>query len=251
MRIHVVKIGGSVISDKSKPFSIDYAKLEAIAEAIGECIDGGCIDKLVLVHGGGGFGHYVVQEFGSVESSEAFLRVVEVMREMNSKVVEVLRLAGLKAFGIDTHAIAYMRRGKLFLDTATISAALRMGLIPVLYGDAVLDVVDEVFRIASGDELAWELAYAFRAERLVFVTRVPGVLRRGEVVRKFSLSRDLQSMDEVAVQGHDVTGGMRTKLVKGIGRIAGVGSVYIVGHNPRVIKQALCSEPEIGTQVVE
>jgi len=251
LRVHIVKIGGSVISDKTRPFSIDYSTLEKVACALNRCIKKRCADALVIVHGGGGFGHYVVDEFGSVNSVEAFLRTVEVMRELNAKVVEVLRLKGVKALGIDTHAVAEFRGSSLRIDVDKVRTVIEMGLVPVLYGDAVVDIEEKSFKIASGDDICWELAYLLKAERLVFVTRVPGVFVGGRVAKVFSLSRDLRTLEDIGVGGHDVTGGMRAKLLKGVGKIKSIGAVYIVGFDPRIVEQALCLEPEVGTRVVE
>ncbi len=250
MMLGVVKLGGAAITNKDRPFSLDVAKLEALGKALFEAMCRKCIDSLVVVHGGGSYGHTVVHEHGGLRSLDAFIQTIQVMREMNQKVVEILMLCGLKAVGLDTHAIAMFINRRLMLNLDIVSEALRRGLVPVLYGDAVFANGNE-FAVASGDDLAWEIACKLRARRLVFVTSVPGVYVRGRIVDTLSLSRDLASIDRLSESAIDVTGGMATKLAKGLGRVSSIGSVYVIGFDPRILLEALCSRPSIGTRVIE
>ncbi|MFW6045379.1 MAG: acetylglutamate kinase, partial [Natronomonas sp.] len=48
----VLKLGGSVITDKTEPETVDHSSLRTAAVAIGTT------DDLVVVHGGGSFGHH-------------------------------------------------------------------------------------------------------------------------------------------------------------------------------------------------
>ncbi|MFW6435247.1 MAG: acetylglutamate kinase, partial [Halovenus sp.] len=53
--VTVLKLGGSVITDKDRPETADRDALETAAAAIGEFLGGD--ERLVVVHGGGSFGH--------------------------------------------------------------------------------------------------------------------------------------------------------------------------------------------------
>ena len=59
LRTVVVKLGGSVITDKSKPFSYRSDVVSALAEEIASSDE-----KVVVVHGGGSFGHTVAKQHG-------------------------------------------------------------------------------------------------------------------------------------------------------------------------------------------
>ena len=252
MRIGVVKLGGSAISDKSRPFSIRWGMLEGLAKALKRALLRGCVNGIVVVHGGGSYGHYVVSEHGGLSTPEAFTQTVFFMRELNQRIVEVLTLAGLNAFGLDTHALASCSEQGIKVRIEVVKRGLEMGLTPVVYGDAVIcEGRDRWFTIASGDDLAWEIASLLRASRLVFVTSVPGVFVGGRVARSISLSRDIDRMDSISGSALDVTGGMRAKLVKGRGKVGLIGAVYVIGSEPSILCEALCTEPSVGTRVVE
>ena len=250
MRLAVVKLGGSVITRKSTPFDVNLRLVELLGSSLSRALRASCIDKLVVVHGGGSFGHFVVFEHGGLRSEDAFVQTVFFMRELNQIVVDVLTMVGVKAVGIDTHAIAYMEGSRPRISMELLVKLLERNLVPVVYGDAVI-AVDGGYSVLSGDDIAWEVASTLRAYRLIFVTSVPGVYIGGEVAREVSLSRDIERIDALSSGATDVTGGMKAKLIKGKGRVGSIGAVYIVGPEPRALYEALCSEPSIGTRVVE
>ncbi|NPA96563.1 MAG: acetylglutamate kinase [Crenarchaeota archaeon] len=250
MKLAVVKLGGSVITRKGKPFDVDFGITEALGRALKRALAESCIDRLVVVHGGGSFGHYVVSEHGGLRTVDAFIQTVFFMRELNQTVVEILCLVGIPAVGVDTHAIALsLERGKE-LELGVVEELVARGVVPVMYGDAVLDSSGG-YRVLSGDDISWEVASAMRASKLVFVTTVPGVYVGGRVAKLVSISRDLDRIDRVGSRYVDVTGGMHAKLAKGRGRVHSIGDVYVIGSQPKLLYEALCSEPSVGTRVVE
>jgi isopentenyl phosphate kinase len=58
----VLKLGGSLITDKSKPYTVRDKILESVSREIKECMDEGLIKSLVLVQGVGSYGHPPVLE---------------------------------------------------------------------------------------------------------------------------------------------------------------------------------------------
>ncbi len=99
---------------------------------------------------------------------------------------------------------------------------LSRGLIPILYGDAVIKVLnnDVEFKILSGDDISWYLAGKLNASKLLFATSVNGIYDRDPSHPDARLLKEI-SLDEIGyigskLRGYDVTGGMLNKLKSGI-----------------------------------
>ena len=58
----VLKLGGSLLSDKTKRYTYRKEVLQSVAQEIHECLDEGLIESLVLLHGVGSYGHPPVLE---------------------------------------------------------------------------------------------------------------------------------------------------------------------------------------------
>ena len=74
----VLKLGGSVITEKDRPETLDGASLATAADAIADVRGSGAADRLVVVHGGGSFGHHHASEHG-VSTTDGTRDAVAVM----------------------------------------------------------------------------------------------------------------------------------------------------------------------------
>ena len=213
----VLKIGGSAITDKSKPFSLRRDVLIGIARDVAKYVEttnGG----LVIIHGGGSFGHPLAfkhKRRGTLHTVGAFMEVGEAMKKLNSIVVEELRRVGVDAYGFQTSSHFILKNGEVYsywLDP--IVDALDLGVVPVLYGDIVVDL-SEKFNVLSGDTIASILLRELNCERGCFATSVDGVY--GEDSRVIPLLELRRSSPHEPVHFRkaeevDVTGGMGRKL---------------------------------------
>ena len=57
MSVIIIKLGGSLITNKNIPFSVDYNSINNIIKQIKNFYEQNTNSKLILVHGGGSFGH--------------------------------------------------------------------------------------------------------------------------------------------------------------------------------------------------
>uniref|UniRef100_A0A7C2VNV9 Isopentenyl phosphate kinase n=1 Tax=Ignisphaera aggregans TaxID=334771 RepID=A0A7C2VNV9_9CREN len=214
METTILKLGGALITNKSRPFEVRYDVLKQVAQEIAEAFEK-CCPRLVVIHGGGSFGHYVVKEHGTISKSDTIAQTIWFMRELNMIIVDVLMSYGLPATAFDTHALAVVRNGKIQMNTEPLAHALDLGLVPVMYGDIVLGKNDA--QIVSGDEVAWYLSKAFTPSRLLFATTIDGVYDgdpsnpASKLIKNVYLS-DIQRIGFGEPQGIDVTGGMKLKL---------------------------------------
>jgi isopentenyl phosphate kinase len=181
--LRLVKLGGSVITDKSTPFSYR----DAVVRALGREMSSSGL-PIVLVHGGGSFGHPVAGKYGltsrsSSPSSEGVSETRQAMFDLDEKVCSSLSSAGMRPYTFSPVTLLLDEERRSHLSASSfIGDLLRRGMTPVTFGDVVQDA--DGFRIISGDTICTELAKMLRAELCVMAMDVDGLLGNdGRVVR--------------------------------------------------------------------
>ena len=211
----VLKLGGSLITDKTAPETVDN---EALTTAV-RTIEAAPVDRLVLVHGGGSFGHHHAEAHGvtttaGTHDAAAVEAIHGAMRELNAAVVGTLQEHGQPAVPIAPLSMATRdAAGGLSVQTAPIGTALTEGFLPVLHGDVITHETAGA-TILSGDELAVALADALGANRIGMCSGVPGVLGPGgEVIEEITAFESVAAaLGESAAT--DVSGGMAGKVTR-------------------------------------
>ena len=114
----VLKLGGSLITDKERAETLDGAALDAAADAIA-----GCAGRLALVHGAGSFGHHYAEKHGvsvadGTEDAGAALEIHGSMTTLNRFVLS--RLHGRDVSALPVHPLsAGARDADAMLQLAT------------------------------------------------------------------------------------------------------------------------------------
>jgi isopentenyl phosphate kinase len=174
--IVLVKLGGSVITDKSRLRTFRKETSDRLAAELGRCGS-----ALVVVHGAGSFGHIIAKEhrlhegFRDVSQLQHVASVQRDVRELNIRVIESLIDAGVRAVSVPPAASSDFRNGAVVrFDPSLFEKMLGLDLAPVTFGDVVPD--DEIkFSICSGDQMMHELARSLRPRMAVFCADVDGV----------------------------------------------------------------------------
>jgi len=208
----VVKLGGSVVTDKDQRETIDRDALDAAAAALGE-FDG----DVVVVHGGGSFGHPAAADRGvsstaGTRDADDAVAIHDVMGRLNAAVVERLATHGVDALPVRPLSLAHRDAdGDLTVSTGSVAAMLAEGFTPVLHGDVVAHEGRGV-TVASGDDLVAALTRGLPVDRVGLCSTVPGVFDAdGEVIARIEAFADVA--DAVgASESTDVTGGMAAKV---------------------------------------
>lgn len=215
----VLKLGGSVITDKSTPETVDGHALERAAAALAEVRDGGDDQTrpgLVVVHGAGSFGHHHADRHGlgvnaGTHDATALWDVHDAMRRLNDRVTGALRDAGLSPAPVHPFSLAHRDRvSDLTMPVGGIATMIDEGFVPVLHGDGVVQRGAGV-TILSGDEVVVRLAHDLGADQVGMCSTVPGVLRDGDVIPRIEALDDVRDVLGGA-DGVDVTGGMAAKV---------------------------------------
>lgn len=258
MKPLIVKLGGSVITDKRRPFTVKRATLARLARELT------AVRKpLVVVHGGGSFGHPVASKYRIAEGYKNKSQLMglslthRAMERLNVYVIEALQKAGIQAIAIQPSACAAVSGGRIrSMELTPIKKLLTLGLVPVLYGDAVPDL-RKGMSILSGDQIVAYLARELDAVRVILGVDVNGVYtanpkndRRAKLVRKITpVDRELvTSLDVAGVK--DVTGGMRTKVKELLPlAMCGVEAEIVNATKPGVIRKAIQGKRGLGTVV--
>ncbi|NUC71288.1 isopentenyl phosphate kinase family protein [Haloterrigena sp. SYSU A558-1] len=212
----VLKLGGSVITDKDRPETLDGEALERAADAVAAALEGG-VEDLVIVHGGGSFGHHNASEHGvttaeGTRDAGAALDIHGAMTTLNRFVLSRLLERGVEAVPVHPFSAGHRDvEGDLELPTGQVATLLAEGFVPVLHGDLVAHAGAGA-TVVSGDELVTALARDLEADRIGLCSTVPGVLDDDDAV----IDRIAAYEDVAGVLGEsaatDVTGGMAAKV---------------------------------------
>lgn len=209
----VLKLGGSLITRKDQRERVDFAGLNEAAEAIGQA----SMKDLVLIHGGGSFGHHHAAEHGvSLDSGTTDAAVVReihaAMGRLNREVLHALGDSGVPAVPVRPFSAGYRSaEGEVYHATDQVAAMLEEGFVPVLHGD-IFTTEGDGATIVSGDELVVSLARAIDADSVGLCASVPGVLDAdGEVIDRIE---SVQAVADIlgGSEATDVTGGMSGKV---------------------------------------
>ena len=255
MRRYVIKLGGSIITDKDEPLSINIPTLIEVGEEIVAAMRETDL-SLAIVHGGGSYGHPSVRECldrkGTIDES-CYVRTTYLMSELSLVITQALIAAGIPAVTLTTRSVCSVRYGKPDCELGIAAEMVNRGLVPVLFGDGVLS--DNGYEVISGDDIVWLLAKEMGGAEVVFVTDVDGVFdkdpRKSPDAR---LLKEVTASDALSFVGGsgrtDVTGGMRSKLVKGLNHARGWGKAYVINGSRRWnLFNLLTGKPFIGTVV--
>ena len=220
----VLKLGGSVITDKKKPLTPDLQAIERLADEISQAK----VSSLILVHGGGSFGHPVAERHdiagGYVDPSQilGFSQTHLAMTLLNSWVMEALISHNIPAVEVHPSSCAITKAGRIVnMELKPLKKMLKMGFVPVLYGDAVLDS-EKGFAILSGDQLVSSLAIKLGACRIIMGADVDGLYTADPKTDSSAHLIDHITLEELKSLKHkiegskatDVTGGMLGKMLE-------------------------------------
>ncbi|MFA9503832.1 isopentenyl phosphate kinase [Natrinema sp. H-ect1] len=210
----VLKLGGSVITAKDRPETLDGDALARAADAIAALEDD---EDLVVVHGGGSFGHHNASEHGvtttaGTRDATAALDIHGAMKTLNQFVLGRLLERDVEAVPVHPFSAGHRDgEGELDLPTGQVETMLAEGFVPVLHGDMIAHA-GEGATVVSGDELVAALARALEADRVGLCSTVPGVLDGEDAV--IDRIDDFDAVADVlgASEATDVTGGMAGKV---------------------------------------
>ncbi|MEF8813641.1 MAG: isopentenyl phosphate kinase [Halovenus sp.] len=210
----VLKFGGSLITEKQTPRTVDRSSLrEAVATLAGYAET----TQVVLVHGGGSFGHQTASTYGvsattGTRDAVAVDEIHRSMGELNDAVLAACHEYGLPAVPVRPLSVAHRNTaGDLQLPAEPVGTLLGEEFLPVLHGDVIAHAGSGA-TVLSGDDIVVSFARSLDAETVGLCSTVPGVLDEdGAVIDEI---RELDTVTGVlgGSDATDVTGGMGRKV---------------------------------------
>jgi isopentenyl phosphate kinase len=258
----LVKIGGSLITDKTQAFTPRPDVISRIAKEIHEARTENGEIKMIVGHGGGSFPHRSAAKYqthkGIVndESCRGISKVHNDATKLNTMFIDALIHSGENAISIPPAAICITDNDKIVQwGIKPIELGLKSNLLPVPYGDVVLDF-QKGCTIISTEVILDYLARQLGAKRVIIAGKVDGVFT-GDPTKDSSAKLipviSSENFDEIkkylaGSDGVDVTGGMVHKVEKMLELAKyGIESEIINADKPGVLKRALMGERGLGT----
>ncbi len=251
----LVKLGGSVITDKSQYQMLHHDVLVRLCE---EIYDSG--EDVIIVHGAGSFGHIMAHDHRIAEGYKyesqikALVTVSRDVRQLNLEVLDAMISAGISPVSLPPSACVVMRDREIVeIDFDRIRSYLKLGISPVMFGDVALDE-SQGFSICSGDQIMEALARELLPKRVIFVSDIDGIMDRDPSDPGAALIGCVRPSDLEHMKFHahvkDVTGGIKKKLAAMIGMIGPDRTCMIINGNvPGRLKAALRGDEALGTKV--
>lgn len=257
-----VKLGGSLITDKSRPFTEKPDVIRRLAQEIHNARSRGA--KLVIGHGGGSYPHEPAKRYQtqkgliSPDSRKGLAIVQNSAARLNRIVIKALLDEGEFAISLQPSSFALAKSCKIVEGfSKPVEKALETGMLPVVYGDVGFDL-SQGCCILSTEEIFAFLSKSLKPERIIMAGKVDGVFtadpgkdrnakKIAEITKKNfpEIKKYLTSSD-----GIDVTGGMLLKVQKCLELAeAGTQCEIINGLKPGNLEKALSGERGIGTIV--
>lgn len=218
-----IKLGGSLITDKNLPDTARLDLIDALVLAIKHAQQEMPGIKLILGHGSGSFGHPMAKKYRTREGVftpeqwHGFHQTWRAAHALNQLVLESCLAAGLPVVNFPPSASILTQNHKvLSWELAPINAALKNGMIPLIYGDVVFDSIIGG-TILSTEELFDHLARILKPARILLAGIEPGVWGDYPVCTYLIphiTASGLPGFDDRLLPSAsvDVTGGMRAKV---------------------------------------
>ncbi|MFO7836908.1 MAG: isopentenyl phosphate kinase [Candidatus Thorarchaeota archaeon] len=177
----ILKLGGSLITDKSQPYTVRHEVLQRVSQEVKECLDEGLIQGLILIHGVGSYGHPPVLKHKLHKGylgSEQLLplsRTQSEVAELRNIIVKQFQEVGVPICLMYPSSMLIqeeMQIVRYFFEP--LKGWVDIAMVPLLGGDIIIDPAMG-WSVGSGDQMAVVIARELGAKRLLFACDVSGV----------------------------------------------------------------------------
>lgn len=255
MKAVFVKLGGSLITDKTKPYSLRPDVIRQISQEIATIRQQQPDLVWFIGNGAGSFGHYAVHEVAWRDQPGDSRRIAYVRKatgKLNAAVLEALLDHDVPALSLPAAAFAYHDGKTIQIKAEAVLRYAQQDAVPSVYGDVIVhsqqgSVIMSTEEILSGLASAWRAA-GHDVKSVIYCTSVDGVLdSKGKTISKLSKSNQHASFHDT--EGYDVTGGMAQKVQAGFAALDFTDNVYIINGTKKGQLAAALDGLSAGTQL--
>ncbi|MBI5123038.1 hypothetical protein HZA75_04220 [Candidatus Roizmanbacteria bacterium] len=217
-KLILIKLGGSLITDKTKTNVARLDVIENLARQVKEIVENNKNLSLIIATGAGGFGHPIAKIYKhNLEEGRPFIK--DAVKKINQIIVSSFISVGLDAVSVEPSEITKYKNGEMIeLLDGYIVSLLENNIIPVFHSDLIKDQAKGI-SILSMDKFLVDIAIFFKnknykIEKIIFAGTTAGVMSRvGTTIKKITKNNP-SKIREVFYKGKgvDVTGGMKYKV---------------------------------------
>ena len=240
----LIKLGGSIITNKERPLSARRKAIESILKQIKKIKE-----PKIIVHGGGSYGHYWSVKYDMhTKPAKYDARGVAIVKnsmiELNKIILDIAVKNRINAYCLPP--TDFMNGNKSIKNKIlTMNDISKSGLIPITFGDALWFGQKKSY-ILSGDVIMTTIAKVLKPRLSVFVLNVDGVysdLKTKKLIYDFKKEKPPISINKM-----DVTGGMTRKITEAV-KISrsGLNVFFTNGNKPQRITDAVTGKKFEGT----
>ncbi len=227
MTLVFVKLGGSLITDKTRPATPRPEVIRRLGRELRRAREERPDLRLLVGHGSGSFGHVVGKRYNlragirDARGWEGYAQTAAAAARLNRLVTDIFLEEGLPVVSLPPSASAWCEDGRLvYMDVRPHRRLLAAGLIPLVFGDVALDA-QRGGTIVSTEEVFIYLATqeGLHPTRMLLLGRVDGVYTgdpladpTAQRIPYLSPSQAEHLVGLGASHGTDVTGGMAGKV---------------------------------------
>jgi len=240
----LIKLGGSIITNKEKPLSARRKTIDNILKQIRKIKE-----PKIIVHGGGSYGHYWSVKYGMhTKPAKYDLKGVSVVKnsmiELNKIILDAAVKNRLNPYSLPPTDFMNGNRS-IKSKILTINDIAKSGLTPITYGDALWYGQKKSY-ILSGDVIMTTLAKALKPRLSIFALNVDGVysnMKSKKLIYDFRKEKPSISTNKM-----DVTGGMTRKITEAVKMSrSGLKVFFANGNKPQRITDAVSGKKFEGT----
>ncbi len=240
----LIKLGGSIITNKKKPLSAKRKTIDNIVSSFKKINE-----DFVVVHGGGSYGHYWSVKYDMHTKPKKYdpkgVSIVKnSMIELNTIILDAFLKNKMNPYCLPPTDFV-MGNKPINRKILEIKKIANSGFIPITYGDA-LWYGNKKSYILSGDKIMSLLARVLRPRLSIFVLNEDGLYYDMKAKKLIYDFKDEKIFIKKTVM--DVTGGMTRKVAEA-SKISkkGLKFFFVNGNKPERIVNAITRKKFEGT----
>jgi isopentenyl phosphate kinase len=240
----LIKLGGSIITNKEKPLSPRKKTIDNILKEIRKIKE-----SVIIVHGGGSYGHYWSVKYGMhTKPAKTNPKGVAIVKNSMVELNKIILDSAVKN-RINSYCLPptdFMNGNKSIKSKIlVINDIAKSGLTPITFGDALWFGHKKSY-ILSGDVIMTTIAKILKPRLSLFVLDVDGVysdLKTKKLIHDFKKEKPQIIKNKI-----DVTGGMTRKIIEANKMTkAGLKVFFLNGNKPKRISDAVSGKRFEGT----
>ena len=247
-KLALIKLGGSVVTFKEKPVTANFEAINNITRVIATIKI-----PLIVVHGGGSFGHYWSVKYDMHTKPYDYdaygISIVhESMMCLNQIIVNSMIKERINAYTVMPSNFTSSHR-PIIRKIDELQDIAENGIIPVTFGD-IIHINKRKYSILSGDVIMRILSQVLHPSKVIFTLNVDGIYKNIKTKETIKEIKNSNRSIELSTIEDDVTGGMRRKVTEAF-KIArsGVDVLMVNGLNPERIINAINGSAFEGTTI--